>query len=169
MAIKFKYRGVQYAADTPDEAAKLMSLLREQDNALVKEQAMKKALRSAGVRTGNIIEELAEMVQNPWTPGVFTEFIERLGARQKTALAFLIERRQVTDVELRAELGLSNNQMLAGVLSGISKQAAAINIPARTIFHFQNIRNAEGRRNTYSIAEQFLEAASEMSWPHHAK
>jgi hypothetical protein len=169
MAIKLKYRGVQYTADTPDEAAKLMSLLREQDAALVKERAIKKAFKVAGIRTGNVFEELAEMVKNPWTPGIFMDYIERLGPRQRTALAFLVDRRQVTDAELRAELDVSNNQKLAGILSGISKQAAAINIPARTIFRFQNLRTSEGRRNTYSIAENFLETALEMSWPYHAK
>jgi hypothetical protein len=168
MAIKFKYHGEQFTADTPEEAAKLLSILKEQDAAQAREQALKKAMRrlegTGSLR--NSLEGFAESIQNPWTLGIFNDFVGRLGARQKAVLSFLVARREATDEELRNTIGIASNQALAGVLSGISKQAAALGVPARTIFRFQNLRNAEGRRNIYTIADEFLETATHMSWPY---
>jgi hypothetical protein len=76
-----------------------------------------------------------------------------------------VTRRRVTDEELRRALNVSGNQALAGVLSGISKQAAALNIPARAIFGFENLRNAGKRRSTYTVADKFLQIATDMNWP----
>lgn len=167
MAIKFKYRGEQFIADTPEEVVKLLAILKGQDAEMAREQALKKVMRRLGGGTlRDSLEELAESVQNPWTLGTFNDFVGRLGARQKAILSFLVTHREATDEELRNTLGIISNQALAGVLSGISKQAAALGIPARTIFRFQNFRNAEGRRNIYTIADEFLETARNMSWPH---
>jgi hypothetical protein len=96
---------------------------------------------------------------------VFLTFIEHLGESQLAALALLANRHRVTDEELRDALNVPGNQALAGVLSGISKQAAALNIPAREVFSFENFRNAGTRRSTYTVAEKFLDIAEQMNWP----
>jgi hypothetical protein len=165
MAIGFKHGGVPYTADTPEEAAKFVALLRQQDA----EEATKRAYNRATIAFGGPGAMTQQIVEHfgaaPWTPDVFLRFIERLGASQQKALSMLVTRRRVADDELRDALGTRGNQALAGVLSGISKQAAALDIPARDVFSFENIRSAGKRRSIYSVADKVLRIATEMNWP----
>jgi len=169
MAIRFKHGGELFTADTPEEAVKLRALLKQQDVEKAFELAQKHAwnemkLHGEGLGAWRALLE-EEVMRNPWTPEVFLRFIERLGAKQRTALSMLVTRHSVTDEELREALNVSANQALAGVLSGISKQAAALNIPARAIFIFENLRTDGKRRSTYSVSDKFLQIAADMNWP----
>lgn len=164
MAIKFKYSGILFTADTPEEAAKIRALLKKQDA----EEAEKHAWSRAEAKFGGPGAQMRAFISEEfgtWTPAVFLNFIERLGSPQQTALSMIVTRRRVTDEELRKALKVPNNQALAGVLSGISKQAAALNISARHIFSFENLRTAGKRRSTYTIADNFLQIATDMNWP----
>jgi hypothetical protein len=166
MAIKFKYGGVAFTADTPLEAAETLALFKKQDS----EAALKRARsRFFAEMSGGFLQKIdAHLVQEAersWTPDRFISFIDRLRKPQKVVLAELVSRRQATDEELRNVAGVSGNQALAGVLSGISKQAAALNIPARSIFSFENLRIAGKRQSKYSIADKFLQIATDMNWP----
>jgi hypothetical protein len=163
MAIRFTHKGRQFAVDTPDEAAQLVALLNQQDAAQAKRHAWNRANYELGAQS--MTESIEEYYGTPWTPDTFILFLERLGDMQKTALALLIEKRTVTDVELRDALKVSGNQALAGILSGISKQAAALDIPAREIFSFENMRSAGKRSSTYNVAEKFARIAKDMNWP----
>jgi hypothetical protein len=151
MAIKFKYGGVPFTVDTPEEAAKIMGLLKQQDA----EGAKRRAWNRATIEQGGpgAVAAFIEEEYGTWTPDVFLRFVERLGTSQKAALALLVTHRSVTDEELREVLKARGNQALAGILSGISKQAAALNIPARSVFSFENLRTAGKRRSTYTAAE----------------
>ena len=100
-----------------------------------------------------------------WTSDSFVALISRLGEAQKIALALLVTRRAISDGDLREALKLSGNQALAGVLSGISKQAAALYIPARAIFDFENFRVGGKRRSDYLVVDEFREIAAQMKWP----
>jgi hypothetical protein len=166
MAIRFKYGGVLFTADTPEEAAKTMALLRERDadTARQKRQDRIQAMLKEG-RMEEVHEYLTEGTGTTWTPELFVSFLDRLGKTQKDALALLVSFRHVTDDEMRASLKVSGNQALAGVLSGISKQAAALGISARDIFSFENLRNAGKRRSNYKVANKFFEVATQMNWP----
>lgn len=161
MAIRFKHRGELFIADTPEEAAKMRLLLKNQDA----EAAQNRVWAKYGGKMEQARAFIAEEAETPWSPEAFLSFIDRLGEPQQAALALLVTHRHVTDGELRKALNVSGNQALAGVLSGISKQAASLNIPARDIFSFENLRNAGKRRSTYTIADKFLEIASSMNWP----
>lgn len=169
MAITIKHGDELFTADTPEEAVKLRALLRQQDVERAVELNHKRVLNELGMYSNgpdamrSLLEE--EALRNPWTPQVFSRFIERIGTAQRTALSLLVTRRRVTDEELRAALNVSGNQALAGVLSGISKQAASFNIPAREIFSFENLRTGGKRRSTYSVSDRFLQIAVDMSWP----
>lgn len=157
MAIKFRHRGELFIADTPEEAIKMRALLKNHD-----------AETRFKMQFGSLMEQaqaVVELQQPIWTPESFIAFVDRLGAPQRAALAAMVTRRQVTDEELRKAVHVSGNQALAGVLSGISKQAAALGIPARAIFSFENFRHAGKRRSKYSIADDFLKIASDMNWP----
>jgi hypothetical protein len=165
MAIRFKYGGISFTADTPQEVAQTMALLKAQDAEVSRQRLQTRLLQQVGGPMGQLRAFIAAEAETPWTPEVFHSFIDRLGEPQQAALALLVTFRHVTDEELRRCLDVSGNQALAGVLSGISKQAAALGIPARTIFGFENLRNAGKRRSTYTIAEKFLQIATEMNWP----
>lgn len=164
MAIRFKYGGVLYTADTPQEAASTMALLKERDAEAARKRVPSRVLAKYN-RAESIMAFIKEESETPWTPEVFLSFIDRLGDSQQAALAMLVTQRRVTDEELRKALNVPGNQALAGVLSGISKQAAALSIPARDIFSFENLRNAGKRRSTYSVADKFCEIAADMNWP----
>ena len=125
MAIGFKHGGISFTADTPEEVARTIALLKEQDA----EAARKRILAKYGGKMEQLTAFIAEEAETPWTLEIFQRFIDRIGDPQKAALALLVRRRHVTDGELRRALNVSGNQALAGVLSGISKQAAALNIP----------------------------------------
>ena len=165
MAITFKYRGVSYTADTPQEAAETTARLKEQEAQSARKRGWSRFMSKYGSEAEQLMSRMDEELESPWTPEVFQSFIDRLGPPQQAALAVLVTRRHVTDEELRKALKVSGNQALAGVLSGISKQAAALGIPARAIFGFENLRNAGKRRSTYSVADKFLQIATDMNWP----
>lgn len=164
MAIKFKHGGVAFTADTPEEAAQFIALLKQQDA----DQAQRRWWNREAIRQGGagaMHAFIEEEVADRWTPDLFVRFIESMGLPQQKALSLLVERRQVTDEELRAALHVPGNQALAGVLSGISKKAAALNVPARAVFTVENFRNSGKRRSTYAVSDKFLQIAAEMSWP----
>ena len=148
----------------------MRALLKKQDAEAERESAMKRFLLKQGEFGLDKIQLMAEIdAETPWTPDKFVRFIDRLGTPQQTALAALVRRHHVTDEELRKVVKVSDNQALAGVLSGISKQAAALDVPARAIFSFENFRNAGKRRSTYSVSDKFSKIAADMHWPPSAR
>jgi len=165
MAIKFKYGGVLFTADTPEEAAKTLAILKERDAESARKMGWRRFMTKYGSHADQMMASMDEELETPWTREVFLNFIDRLGSPQQAALAALVTRRRMTDEELRKELKVPGNQALAGVLSGISKQAAALGINARAIFGFENLRNAGKRRSTYHVADKFLQIARDMNWP----
>jgi len=102
---------------------------------------------------------------NPWTKTLFWQFIDSLGEAQKHILTLLVQKHKATDEELRKMLKLDGNQALAGVLSGISKQAGILNVPARSVYTVEDERKAGELTKTYAAAREFWQIASEMNWP----
>jgi len=100
-----------------------------------------------------------------WKPDTFWKFIEALGKPQKRVLGLLVQKRRVSDDEIRKALGLDTNLELGGVLSGVSKQAASHNIPARAVFIIENEMKGGETTKTYVVALDFLRIATEMNWP----
>jgi hypothetical protein len=141
MSIKIQHGSVTYTVETPEEAAKLGALLQE----------------SGTIETLQASADESDFV---WTPEVFGAFIEHLGQPQKIALSALCERGKATDTFLREAVGVSDNQALGGVLSGVSKQAIALGIPARAVFKCENYRNAGKRRSLYALSDEFREIAT---------
>jgi hypothetical protein len=102
--------------------------------------------------------------KNPWKAEVFWRFVEKLGTSQERVIKMLLKDK-ASDDELRKTLGLQSNKQLAGILSGISKQAAAHQIPARAVFVIENESRSGEVTKTYAIAPQFVEIAAENNWP----
>ena len=67
--------------------------------------------------------------------------------------------------QLRHAVGVETNQQLAGILSGLSKQAAACHLPAREVFTIENESKSGETTKTYVIARHFLETATANNWP----
>ena len=102
---------------------------------------------------------------NPWTPRVFSAFVTAIGPSQTTVLARLVLHTRATDGQLRHAVGVETNQQLAGVLSGVSKQAAACHLSAREVFTIENESESGETTKTYVIARHFLEMATANNWP----
>jgi hypothetical protein len=111
------------------------------------------------------VSDAEKRERNPWNGDLFWKFIESLGDSQKLILSKLILKRSLKDKELRNLVGVKDNKQLAGVMSGISKQAAAHNIPARAVFKIENESKAGEVTKTYVVSLDFLRIANEMNWP----
>jgi hypothetical protein len=162
MPVQFSYRGVTYTTDTPQEADEMLALLKKREA-----EAAIEGMRSRFFGHMQEAQQLFSplVVPFPWTRDMFISLMARIGEPQKALLAHLVTAARVSDEELRNILDLSGNQALAGTLSGISKQAASLNIPARAIFSFENSRVGGKRRSEYVVALEFRKIASELNWP----
>ncbi len=169
--MKFEYGGHTYEADTPEEGIRFLALLEKRDEERDKDQADKRVWKQAAAAWSPgsydaMTDNLHEMFGTaPWTPALFHSFVERLGGPQIEVLTRLLVGTRLQDEELRAALGIDSNQALAGILSGISKQAAAVSVSARDVFTLENLRSRGKRRSTYAVADKFKRMASEMNWP----
>jgi len=137
VVITIKHGSIEISCDNVSEAAELVRQLAEQN------------------ATG----------KTPWNGGRFTSFIEGLGEGQRAVLRILLSAGTIKDEDLRQRLGITSNQQLAGVLSGISKQAAARDIPARAVFRINNEYESGQRTKFFVVAPEFEKIASDNNWP----
>jgi hypothetical protein len=103
----------------------------------------------------------------PWNDHDFSEFTERIRIPQRRLLKILVESKSawMTDSELRGTLTIRNNQALAGVLSGVSKVALALDIePGRVYVTVTKYEKGKPFR-LYRIAPAFRKIAQEHDWP----
>ena len=96
---------------------------------------------------------------------MFFDFITAVGDSQRTVLALLVRQTRATDSQLREAVGVSTNQQLAGVLSGVSKQAAAFDLPARAVFIIENESKSGETTKSYVVSKHFLATANTNNWP----
>jgi hypothetical protein len=101
----------------------------------------------------------------PWTVAKLDTFLHSLGADQKTILGILVIQSRATAEELRAAVKVEKNQALAGIISGISKQAAALGIRARDVFGIENRRRSGVLSKSFFVADEFLKIAKDANWP----
>ena len=148
------HRSLTITCDTPEEFQHAMDVIRrdEADQPSVLAAVVARAM-------GHIPD------RNPWTPRVFSAFVSAIGPSQTTVLAWLVRHTRATDAQLRQVVGVETNQQLAGVLSGVSKQAAACHLPAREVFTIENESKSGETTKTYVIARHFLEMAAAQNWP----
>jgi hypothetical protein len=143
-------------SDAKEAIAVLEHLQRERQNAI--QSPTLKALAALGsLATG---EE-----SSAWNPNAFWKFTEALGDMQKRILTLLVEKRRMTDHDLRNALKIETNLELGGILSGVSKQASSHGIPARAVFTIENESKGGETTKTYVVATGFLRIATEMNWP----
>ncbi len=100
-----------------------------------------------------------------WNRENFWKFIDSLGEPQRQLLTQLVQRCKISDEEVREILGINTNIELGGILSGVSKKAAALNIPARAVYVIENESKSGETTKSYVVAIGFLKIAIEMNWP----
>jgi len=148
MAVKIQHGNKVIYCDTAQEAAELLKKLAEEDR----------------YKASRPLEELAMML-NPWTERVFWKFIDSLGEPQIKALKALLAKTKMSDRDLRKVLKVKNNQQLAGILSGISKQAASVNIKARNVYKIETELVKGKKEKYYVVSRGFFNVSNDMNWP----
>jgi hypothetical protein len=136
--------------DTQEEArglAKALGLLQDQD------------------QEGEFVPGNGVLRHGPWTEAILDTFLHRLGPDQKAILGILVAQTRATADELRAAVHVDSNQALAGIISGISKQAAALGIGARDVFGIENRRRSGVLSKSFFINEDLLRMAKSVNWP----
>src|SRR6266513_298829 len=124
--VRIEFQGATFKCTTPDEAVRLYGLLRH----------------------GNPDPQ-------GWTPETFWRFLGTIATRQNGILRFLAEKGPSFDWELREALQIKTNQQLAGILSGISKQAEACGIPPRSVFQIDKEFKSGKVIKSYRLATGF--------------
>jgi len=155
MPFRIKDRRREIDCTTADEFRDAIRILNEEEERL-RQQGQTPLHRLAGNLLG---------AGRLWDGQLFWKFVDNLGEAQKKVLGSLVRRNRMTDEELRIILRLDSNQQLAGVLSGISKQAAALNISAREVYTIDKEFESREVTKTYVIAADFLKIATDMNWP----
>jgi hypothetical protein len=148
--ITIKYRGMVVSCETADEANALVQRIFSEEN----KPGSGRSLSPIEIALRSLI---GSGENSPWTSEGFWKFLDNLGDAQKRVLALLVRKGKASDVELREVADVRSNLELGGILTALSKQAAATNVPARAI-------SGENKK-TYAIAMEFLSMASEMNWP----
>lgn len=169
MPIRIEHGGVTYTVDTPEEATRLVDHLHKYEDMKAQQEGQDADLRKVIPNTPG----LNSLPVNPWSKEVFWDFVTSLGPSQKAILSTLLiyggSNDGVSDELLRKEAGVGTNQALAGILSGLSKQAARLGLSPRDVFWFQSSRGAarsnRARRSVYHIDLSFLAMACELHWP----
>jgi hypothetical protein len=135
-----EYKGVMIRCDTPQEAVQVARLLGGEPD---------------------------HPHYAPWRVDEFTEFVDRLQTMPRRLLNILLKAgcQPVKDVQLRADLPASTNQALAGVLSGITKVAKAVDIEPSRIYYQRTEYNQGSPERRYYITAAFLKAARDADWP----
>jgi hypothetical protein len=140
MAIKIPFGDSFIICDTPEEAERILEM-------------------------GEFLPGNKPRSHGPWTEQLLDTFLHRLGPDQKSILRILVAKTRVTADELRAAVNVDNNQDLAGIISGISKQAAALGIEARHVFGIENSRRSGVLSKSFFINEDLLKIARAANWP----
>ena len=135
-----EYKGVMIRCDTPQEAVQVARLLGGEPD---------------------------HPHYAPWRVDEFTEFVDRIQTFQRRLLNVLIkaECQPVKDSQLCSAINASNNQALAGILSGITKVAKAMDIEPSRIYYQRTEYKQGSPERRYYITPAFLKAARDADWP----
>ena len=155
---KITHGSLTITCDTPAELEQAMDVIR-------KDLADQPKMRPAAEVLAQAFGLIPRPDHNPWTPQVFFDFMTAIGPSQTTVLVWLVRHMRGTDAQLREAVGVKTNQQLAGILSGLSKQAAACRLSAREVFTIENESKSGETTKTYVIARHFLETATANNWP----
>ena len=147
MAIEFKYKGTTWRADTPEEAVALRNELEKSD----------KAFEPAFER----MDHLADF----WTPDKFMDLVNGIGPLQQRLLVTIARKPGITSSELVRALGVNSDVALAGVISGLSKQAKQLGVEPKHLFQINVTWKGKTKTRTFILDDFFLGAGADQNWP----
>jgi hypothetical protein len=104
----------------------------------------------------------------PWSKEEFSCFTGRIRYQQRVVLSKLVNcgaTAWLEDSKLRSDLGIADNKVLAGVLSGISKVALMFDIDPRRVYTQKTVYRRAKPRRLYQVTSGFLQAAAKREWP----
>jgi len=153
VVIKIRHNGVEIECDTAVEAMDVIQRISEDREEAAEFQRDLPSLPRGTKRT------------HIFNLRTFQQFVDTLGDPQKRILELLVSHGSASDEDLRKLVGVTSNQQLAGILSGISKQAAALNIPARSVFTIDNESKGGKIEKTYLVSPDLFWVAASMNWP----
>lgn len=150
MAIRFKYRGREFVADTPEEAVRLQRMLEDEDSKRAKEDPHFK---------NRLHKELAG-----WTEEQFWQVMNNLGTRQTQLLHMVFLHTVLDSEELAAALDLPSQEALAGVVSGLSKQLTKQGVKPGEVFTVETHWLGKKKERFFRLATGFAGVAAESNW-----
>jgi hypothetical protein len=159
LAIKFQHRGKTYEADTPTEALTLRNILESYDGP-----------------DSTWLPDLQDTLENanrevsPWTPDLLTELFNEAGELQRKFLAVLTEHNtreggDLTSDLLVKKLKLDSELVLAGVISGLSKQLKKMSLSPYDVYQVLVTWSGKEKKRVFMPLLSFKHRAHEMGWP----
>ena len=148
MAIKFKYGGRMWGADTPDEAIRLREELEARD--------------AAALDAGQEPDHLTEAV---WTPDKVKDLLDGVGRQQQLFLKVLFDKHSATSTEIIKQLELKSEEAFAGVLSGLSKQLGKLGIKPWYLYAVHVTWDGKGKTRSFQLTSNFRWIAQQLGWP----
>jgi hypothetical protein len=141
VAIEFEHGGKKYRADTAKEALDLQRLLEKEES-----------------------DQGAQPLRH-WPVDVALEFVQSLGELQRKFLGTLSQGASVSSEAIVKALGLDSEIALAGVLSGLSKQAKKMNVNPHNIYYVNVDWVGKTKERYFRLMRDFHEALIELNWP----
>lgn len=147
MAIRFKFNGEEWEADTPEEAIALRAKL------------------EYSVRFPPDPHQEMDKEFRFWTPDRVMDVMNGIGKLQHRLLMFIWDNKRISSTELLEKMCLKSEVALAGVISGLSKQLNALNIEPNQVFLIDVKWEGKKKNRTFMLNDFFAGAASEHNWP----
>lgn len=149
MAIRVKYRGQEYSADTPKEAIALAKKLQKHDHH--RENQFREA---SSATTG-------------WTEDKLLAVTQNIGVAQQKLLAVLLASPHgpVNNETIIKEMGLRSATVLAGIQSGLAKQLRLIRMDTRAVYLVEHSWVDGKRKRCLTLNEGFRLTAMKHDWP----
>lgn len=141
MSIEFEHEGKKYRADTAKEAVELQRLLEKKD-----------------------LDRSAQPIRH-WPVDVALDFINGMGEMQKKFLAILADGASIPSDTMVDALRLDSEIALAGVLSGLSKQAKKMKVNPHNIYYVEVEWAGKKKERYFRLMSDFRDALTELNWP----
>lgn len=143
LAIRFKYRGIEWSVDTAEEAI---------------------AVREKMDSDAHPWDDWEEQ-QRFWTPDKFIDAIDGIGDLQKKLLVAIHRKPGISSRELVLALGMDSEVALAGVISGLSKQLKKMGIEPSQVLAIKVDWKEKIKNRTFLLDDFFVGAGAEQNWP----
>jgi hypothetical protein len=149
LPIEFKHGGRVWRADTPQEAIELRSLLEFKD-----------------ARAHENGEEVDYIEDQLWTHDTVMDLLKGIGAQQMAFLLALEENNgSMFSDQVCKQLQLGSELVLAGVLSGLSKQVKKLGLRPEDLFRVTIHWKGKDKARSFRLNSHFEWIAANLGWP----